>query len=447
MNWLRATYSLALIIALNSTAYASIKTYFNHREGASYVDPYTGMERPGDDLEKVVLQEIKLAKKSVLIAVQELRLPLVAKLLVEKHKQGLDVRIVLEGKYNHNVLAYKEELPDEDDHEGVVATKYRHLVALIDQNDDKRITRQEMLERDAIFILNQARIPIIDDTEDGSTGSALMHHKFVVVDGKRLVLSSANFTPNCIHGDYRSEKSLGNANALMTVQSAALAKIFTEEFEILWSAKFGKNKPFRGAQTVTVAGKKITVQFSPSPRQIGSELTTNGLIARSIESAKKSVHSALFVFASQSIADKMYSAHKKRVDVSMLVEKRFAYRFYSDMLDMLGHQLMDHRCVIPETNMPWRPAIRRAGHTLLAPLDFLHHKFGVIDSKRVIFGSHNWTESADRVNDEFLVVIDDVAVGQQFQDEYNRLTKSAQWGLPPLIDDRIRQQEERCQAL
>jgi phosphatidylserine/phosphatidylglycerophosphate/cardiolipin synthase-like enzyme len=447
MNWLRATYSLALIIALNSTAYASIKTYFNLREGVSYVDPYTGTERPGDDLENVVLQEIKLAKKSVLIAVQELRLPLVAKLLVEKHKQGLDVRVVLEAKYNHNVLAYKEELPAEDDHEGVVATKYRHLVALIDQNDDKRITRQEMLERDAIFILNQARIPIIDDTEDGTSGSALMHHKFVVIDGKSVVLSSANFTPNCIHGDYRSEKSLGKANALVTVKSTALAKIFTEEFEILWSAKFGKDKPFRGARTVTVAGKKITVQFSPSPRQVDSKLTTNGLIGKTIESAKNSIHSALFVFASQSIADKMYAAHKKRVDVSMLVERRFAYRFYSDMLDLLGYQLMDHRCVIPATNMPWRPRLKRAGHTELAPLDFLHHKFGVIDSKRVIFGSHNWTEAADRSNDEFIVVIDDVAVGQQFQNEYDRLTKKAQWGLPATVEEQIRQREERCQAL
>jgi phosphatidylserine/phosphatidylglycerophosphate/cardiolipin synthase-like enzyme len=97
--------------------------------------------------------------------------------------------------------------------------------------------------------------------------------------------------------------------------------------------------------------------------------------------------------------------------------------------------------------MPWRPRLKRAGHTELAPLDFLHHKFGVIDSKRVIFGSHNWTEAADRSNDEFIVVIDDVAVGQQFQNEYDRLTKKAQWGLPATVEEQIRQREERCQAL
>lgn len=437
--------SLGLILLLLSQlGYASVKSYFNLREGVSYVDPYTGLEREGDNLEQVILDEIKTAKKTIFVAVQELRLPLLAKALVEKHKAGVDVRIVLEQKYNHNVLSYKEELPSEDDLEGAAATQYRHLIALIDVNDDGRITRQEMLDRDAIFILNQGKVPMIDDTEDGTTGSSLMHHKFIVIDGQRVVLGSANFTPNCIHGDYRSEGSRGNANALMTVKSTPLARLFTEEFEILWSAKFGKDKPFRGARTVNVGGKKITVQFSPTPSKVDWSLSTNGLIARTMGTAKKSVNAALFVFADQRLSDQLQVLYKKDVEISMLVEKRFAYRFFSDVLDILGVELPNYRCVVAPGNNPWSPGSSRVGHTKLSPLDFLHHKYGVVDRSRVIFGSHNWSNSANLNNDEYLVVVEDTETAAGFEAEYERLAQNAEWGIPLSLEENLRRTQQRC---
>ncbi len=435
---------LSVLLLLCSTfAWARIETYFNLREGVSYVDPYRGITRPGDNLEAVILRELDAAQKSIYVAVQELRLPLIAHKLAEKHRQGVDVRIVIEHNYNFNVMANNDSLPDEDDEEGVIATSFRNLVALIDVNRDRRITRQEMRERDAIFILNEAGVPLIDDTEDGSSGSALMHHKFVVIDGKRLILSSANFTPNCVHGDFRSVHSRGNANALMTLTSPQLAELFTEEFGYLWGAQFGRRKPFREARSVVVDGKTFTVQFSPAPSKIPWEQTTNGLIGRTIESARHSVKGALFVFAEQPLSDLLQRVFR-RAEVFMLVEKKFAYRFYSDVLDMLGVRLLDNRCAPNANNAPWRPAARYAGHTELEPLDFLHHKFGIVDTTKVIFGSHNWTNTANRANDEFIVVVEDDAVAREFSREYDRLSQRAQWGLPANIQERIDQMEAHC---
>jgi phosphatidylserine/phosphatidylglycerophosphate/cardiolipin synthase-like enzyme len=229
----------------------------------------------------------------------------------------------------------------------------------------------------------------------------------------------------------------------MTVTSKPLAKIFTEEFNHLWSARFGLKKPFRGARTVTVGGKKITIQFSPSTLNVDWSMTTNGLIAKTLSRAKASIEASLFVFSEQKLADAMRKvAH--RADIEVLVERKFAFRSYSEVLDLLGVELPDARCVIEPGNAPWRPAIKKAGVTPLTHGDVLHHKFGVVDQRKVIFGSHNWSAAANTSNDEFVVVIDDDSVANEFSVEHQRLAKRAQWGLSQQAQQQMQNIPELC---
>ncbi|MBY0516862.1 MAG: hypothetical protein K2P81_08145 [Bacteriovoracaceae bacterium] len=441
---MRLTLLLSLII-LSAQANAAIRSYFNNRATTSYVDPLRNIKKSGDNLEEVILAEMDKAKKSIYIAVQEIRLPAIAKKLVEKQKAGLDVRIVIENTYNHNVMA-QPDLPQGGEPETHESTRYKDLVVLVDMNGDGKVTRAEMAERDAIFILQQGKVPLIDDTEDGSSGSGLMHHKFIVIDGKTVVLSSANFTPSCIHGDVGVPSSRGNANGLMVIDSAPLSKIFTEEFSLLWEAKFGMNKPFRGSRTVSVGGKKITVQFSPSSRNVSWDMTTNGLIASTLSGAKKSIQAALFVFSEQKLADAMKEAHKK-ASVEVLVEPKFAFRPYSEVLDLLGVILPDGNCVVEQGNAPWRPALVTAGQASLPVGDVLHHKFGVVDQRKLIFGSHNWSDSANVTNDEFLVVVDDESVATDFSGEFNRISAGSRWGLPIRVRNEVEASRGRCSSL
>jgi phosphatidylserine/phosphatidylglycerophosphate/cardiolipin synthase-like enzyme len=441
---MRLTLLLGLIIA-SSSVHATIRSYFNGRSAQSYVDPYRGVTRQGDDLEAVILAELSLARKTVFIAVQEIRLPRIAQLLVAKYKAGVDVRIVLENNYNHNILA-QANTPEEGETDTHDATRFRDLVKLIDVNGDGQVTRAEMSERDAIFILQQAKIPLIDDTEDGSSGSGLMHHKFVVIDGKRVIISSANFTPSCIHGDVGVPASRGNANGIMVVESAPMAKIFNEEFSFLWEGKFGMNKPFRGARTVTVGGKKFTVQFSPSSRGVAWDMSSNGLISKTLSSAKKSIEAALFVFSEQKLADAMKVASTK-ASVSVLVEPKFAFRSYSELLDLLGVTLANDDCVVEAGNAPWRPNSAQGGQPILPGGDVLHHKFAVVDSRKVIFGSHNWSDAANVTNDEFLVVVDDSATASDFSAEFTRISGRARWGLPERVRREIETMSQRCTSL
>ncbi|NJL53482.1 MAG: hypothetical protein HC930_17350 [Hydrococcus sp. SU_1_0] len=67
-----------------------IQAYFNHRETKTqtYVDPYRQIERPGDDLEAIIIQEIASAKSSIDLAVYELNLPLIAQALAKSSLRG-----------------------------------------------------------------------------------------------------------------------------------------------------------------------------------------------------------------------------------------------------------------------------------------------------------------------------------------------------------------------
>ena len=105
---------------------------------------------------------------------------------------------------------------------------------LADQNGGGTTTPEEAELGDAIGLLRHHRIPIVDDTEDGSRGSGLMHHKFVVIDRTVVLTGSANFTRSGMHGDANRLKTRGNVNHMLRFQSSDLASLFEQEFNTMW---------------------------------------------------------------------------------------------------------------------------------------------------------------------------------------------------------------------
>lgn len=441
MKFLKA---LTIASLISTSAMANVSVYFNQNSLNSYTDPYRNITRRGDNLEAVLLKEISLAKKSIFIAVQEIRLPLLAKALIDKEKEGVDVRIVLEHDYNFNILSQRDPNTDGE----YEASKLTELKALVDMNRDGRIQREELEARDAIYMLQTAKIKMMDDTSDNSSGSGLMHHKFMVVDGKVTVVSTANFTLSCIHGDMLNSSSRGNANSMTVVESSAFSKIFTEEFSQLWGngrrGNFGHNKTYRGPVTTSVKGKKITVQFSPTSQRYNWEESVNGLAANYISKAQTSINAALFVFSDQKLSDAMQKRHNQGVDIGVIIEPKFAYRDYSELLDLLGLEMLNQKCNFEPDNNPWRNPAKEVGMASLPSGDVLHHKFGVIDNKTVIVGSQNWSDAANYINDETLIVIEDATIAGQFTQEYNRIKKTARLGPTTWLKDQIKKQEEAC---
>lgn len=426
-----------------------VQVYFNHSESSEYKEPYRQQTRLGDDLEKQIVNAITQAKSTVDVAVQELRLPKVAQALVDRQKAGVKVRIILENTYSRpwsSLTSTEVGKLDKREQE-----RYNEFRKFIDINQDNQLSPAEINQRDALIILQNAKIPWIDDQADGSAGSSLMHHKFVIVDNRILIITSANFTLSDTYGDFTNSSSLGNANNLLQIDSPELASLFTQEFNIMWGdgpggkpdSKFGLQKPMRSPQQITLGNTKITVQFSPtSPTQPWNK-SSNGLIGKTLDSATKSVDMALFVFSDQRLANILENRHQQSVQIRALIEPQFAYRPYSEALDMMGVAL-SNKCKYEVDNHPWSNPITTVGVPVLPKGDLLHHKFGVIDSKTVITGSHNWSDAANNGNDETLVVIQSPIVAAHYAREFTRLYTKIKPGLPPAIQTKIKVEQTRC---
>jgi len=423
----------------------AVQVRFNHRDGSRFRSPLTGKWRNGDDLEAFLIESLNEARSEVFVAVQELTLPGLARALVAAHQRGVAVKLVLDNNYSWPWTKLHDA--DLNPHQ---RQRVRRLTALADRNGDGVLSSEERSQGDAVGMLKRHGIPLIDDSEDGSRGSGLMHHKFVVIDGRRVITGSANFTSSGLHGDAGSPRTRGNVNHLLSFDEAALAALFRAEFLQMWgdgpgganNSRFGRQKESVGIQSSLVGDSKVEVLFSPhSPKR-----SDHGLrwIASQLEKGTETIDMALFVFSEQSLANTLRERVNRGVAVRLLADPGFASRSYSEVLDLLGLSIPDRFCRLEAGNSPLRPPLEAVGTPRLSRGDKLHHKFAVIDGKTVITGSFNWSPSAAHVNDETLLVIHSPQLAKHFSREINRMWRGADLGITPRIRRKLERQRAKC---
>ena len=111
------------------------------------------------------------------MAVQELSLPGVAQTLIAAKQRGVHVAVVLENSYSQS---WNEQRPSRLNQRD--RRRWHQLNRLAENNGDGTTSPDEAFRSDALALLKAAQIPLIDNSEDGSSGSGLMHHKFLVID-------------------------------------------------------------------------------------------------------------------------------------------------------------------------------------------------------------------------------------------------------------------------
>jgi phosphatidylserine/phosphatidylglycerophosphate/cardiolipin synthase-like enzyme len=422
-----------------------INVAFNHRDGARYRSPLTGQWRNGDNLEQLVIEAIATARAEILVAVQEISLPEIATALVQAQKRGVRVQVILENTYS---------IPWSEQHPADLAPHGRHrleqLEALADRNHDGVLSTEERHNGDAVAILTRAGVPLLDDTEDGSKGSGLMHHKFVVIDRAVVVSGSANFTSSGMHGDAGAASTRGNVNHLLQIASPELAALFAAEFARMWgdgpggsaNSRFGRGKESGGVETAQVGNTRIEVLFAPHARSDPHHGLR--LIGERLATAQQSIDMALFVFSAQELADVLRERVEQGVEVRLLADPGFASRSFSEVLDLLGVALPDRFCKLEAGNNPLETPLQGVGTPRLARGDKLHHKLAVIDGKSVITGSFNWSPSAAHQNDETLMLIHSPQLAAHFTREIDRMWRGAELGVTARMQRKLERQQQRC---
>lgn len=125
-----------------------------------------------------------------------------------------------------------------------------------------------------------------------------------------------------------------------------------------------------------------------------------GLVVHTIESAKTTVHVAAYSFTSRPIAQALLEAHKRGVDVRVVVDKSNATSKYT-AATFLANQ-----------GVPVRIDYRYA---------IMHDKFIVVDGQAVETGSMNFTSAGEHANGENIIVLHDPEVAQRYGQEWERL--------------------------
>ena len=55
----------------------------------------------------------------------------------------------------------------------------------------------------------------------------------------------------------------------------------------------------------------------------------------------------------------------------------------------------------------------------------MHHKVFVLDGRTVVFGSYNFSDNAERENDENCLIVDDPSLAAAFGGEFERVLEAA----------------------
>lgn len=220
--------------------------------------------------------------------------------------------------------------------------------------------------------------------------SALMHNKFVVIDGRYLWMGSMNFSSNGVYC---------NNNNLVRFDSPELAANYTTEMDEMYIERaFGPTSPQNTNIRFTINGINIENYFS-------SEDEISAILARTIARADSEILFMAFSFTQEDIGEAMLERAEAGVTVRGVFEtsgSETSFSYYGPLNDA-GFDTIQ---------------VRQDGNPRI-----MHHKVIIIDRSVVVFGSYNFSGSAEDSNDENTMIIYDPEFASYFVEEFETV-----WG-------------------
>lgn len=243
------------------------------------------------------------------------------------------------------------------------------------------------MDNSDVEILLEAGVPIVGDEQDG-----LMHDKFMVIDKSEVWTGSMNFTDSSAYDDN---------NELIRIRSTKMADNFTKEFEEMFlENRFGENTLSETPHpTLTIDSTRVDTFFSPDDGVLSQ-------IATVLSGAQASIYFLAFSFTSNELG----AIVRDKAEAGLTIQG-----------------VMDEEQVSSNQGTEYDPFKQ-------ADLDVridgiagqMHHKVFIVDESIVVFGSYNFSQSAETRNDENILIIYNEAIAQQFMLEFQRVWGQAQ---------------------
>lgn len=108
----------------------------------------------------------------------------------------------------------------------------------------------------------------------------------------------------------------------------------------------------------------------------------------------------LFTISDNRITDQIIKKHKRGVKVKIITDNDKIFDRGSDVQELFNAGIP---VKIDNTD------------------NHMHHKFALFDRKTTLTGSYNWTRSAERYNNENILLTQSVSIHQNFENEFKRL--------------------------
>ena len=248
----------------------------------------------------------------------------------------------------------------------------------------------------------------------GNPGDPLMHNKFMIFDAAStddsyVITGSLNLTFGNVFEQF---------NNVIGIQDEALAKAFTLEFEEMWgsdgpnpnpsNARFGSEKERNTPEHFLIGDTRIECYFSPTDH-------TTTRIREALETADESIDFSLLLITMDELAIALKDAFLDLIDVRGLVESVNEPSSDFFFLQSQGLNVYEN----------WL-------------FDILHHKYALVDAQSpdsdplVITGSHNWTFSAETLNDENTLIIHSADIANIYLQEFEARWESIVSTFEPL---------------
>jgi phosphatidylserine/phosphatidylglycerophosphate/cardiolipin synthase-like enzyme len=150
---------------------------------------------------------------------------------------------------------------------------------------------------------------------------------------------------------------------------------------------------------VTIDGTRLDVYFSPEDGVQAALVTV-------LESAQESIFFLAYSFTSNQLGDIVRGKAKAGLTIAGVMDDEQIRSNQGTEFDPFRQADLD---------------VRMDGIEGL-----MHHKAFIIDQKIVVFGSYNFSQSAEKRNDENLIILYNPVIAHQFVMEFERVQSEAQ---------------------